>query len=105
LAAAQRELQQVESALGQRLAPVFERYSNAAQQVERFRDRILPKAAETLDLTRQSYELGEISYINLLTVQRTYANNRLAYLDAMETLRLAEIEIRGLLLSGSLLSR
>ncbi len=105
LAAAQRELQQVELALSQRLAPVFERYSNAAEQVERFRNRILPKAVETLELTRQSYELGEISFVNLLTVQRTYANNQLAYLDAMESLRLAEIEIAGLLLSGSLTSR
>lgn len=105
LAAAQRELQQVELHLSQRLAPVFESYSNAAQQVDRFRNRILPKAVETLELTRQSYELGEISFINLLTVQRTYANNQLAYLDAMESLRLAEIEIVGLLLSGSLASR
>jgi cobalt-zinc-cadmium efflux system outer membrane protein len=102
LAAAQRELQQVELGLGQRLAPVFEQYSNAAEQVERFRNRILPKAIETLKLTRQSYELGEISFVNLLTVQRTYANNQLAYVDAMESLRLAEIEIGGLLLSGSL---
>lgn len=105
LAAAQRELQQVEWSLSQRLAPVFERYSNATEQVERYRNRILPKAAETLDLTRQSYELGEISYINLLTVQRTYAHNQIAYLDAIESLRLAEIEITGLLLSGSLDAR
>jgi len=105
LAAAQRELRRIELALGQRLAPVFQRYSNAAEQVDRFRNRILPKAAETLQLTRQSYELGEVSYVNLLTVQHTYANNQLAYLDAMETLRLAEIEISGLLLSGSLEDR
>jgi cobalt-zinc-cadmium efflux system outer membrane protein len=105
LAAAQRELRKIELGLGQRLAPVFERYSNAAAQVDRFRNQILPKAEETLNLTRQSYELGEIGFVNLLTVQRTYANNQLAYLDALESLRLAEIEIAGLLLSGSLESR
>lgn len=105
LAAAQRELQRIELALSQRLAPVFQRYSNAAEQVNRFRNRILPKAEETLNLTRQSYELGEIGFVNLLTVQRTYANNQLSYLDALESLRLAEIEIAGLLLTGSLESR
>ena len=105
LTAAHRELERVEYALAQRLAPVFERYSNAAEQVDRYRNRILPKASETLELTRKTYELGEVSFINLLTVQRTYARNQLAYLDAMESLRLAEIEIAGLLLSGSLESR
>ena len=105
LAAAQRELQQIELSLSQRLAPVFERYSNAAEQVERFRNRILPKTVETLELTRQSYELGEIGFVDLLTVQRTYAQNQLAYLDVLESLRLADIEIAGLLLSGSLASR
>ena len=102
LAAAQRELAQVELSLSQRLAPVFERYSNAAAQVSRYRNRILPRAAQTLELTRQSFEQGEVSFINLLAVQRTFANNQLAYLDALESVRLAEIEIAGLLLSGSL---
>lgn len=105
LAAAQHELQRIERSLAQRLAPIFERYSNAAHQVESFRTRILPRAIETLKLTRQSYELGEISFVNFLTVQRTYAKNQLAYLDAMESLRLAEIEIAGQLLSGSLDAR
>ncbi len=102
LAAAQRELAQIELSLSQRLAPVFERYSNAAAQVNRYRNRILPRAAQTLELTRQSFEQGEVSFINLLAVQRTFANNQLAYLDALESVRLAEIEIAGLLLSGSL---
>ena len=102
LTAARRELGQVELSLKQRLAPVYQRYRNAREQVDRYRNRILPKAAETLELTREIYELGEIDFINLLTVQRTYARNQLAYLDALESLRIAETEISGLLLSGSL---
>jgi cobalt-zinc-cadmium efflux system outer membrane protein len=105
LTAAQRELEKVELGLAQRLAPVFERYSNAAEQVERYRNRILPRSAETLQMSRQSYELGEVDIVNLLTVQRTYANTQLSYLNALESLRLAEVEIDGLLLSGSLTRR
>ncbi len=105
LDAAERELGQVELQLKNRLAPVFERYRNASEQVDRYRDRILPKSAETLELTRETYELGEINFVNLLTVQRTYANNQLAYLDALEMLRVAEAEITGMLLSGSLDNR
>jgi cobalt-zinc-cadmium efflux system outer membrane protein len=105
LVAVHQELGQVELDLQNRLAPVYERYRNARAQVDRYQDRILPKAAETLELTRQTYELGEVSFINLLTVQRTYARNQLAYLDALESLRVAEAEISGLLLSGSLSQR
>jgi cobalt-zinc-cadmium efflux system outer membrane protein len=102
LTAAQRQLEQVSLSLQLRLAPVYLRYLNAREQVDRFEDRILPKSLETLQLTGQQYELGEISYINLLTAQRIHANSQLSYLDALESLRVAEVEIAGLLLSGSL---
>lgn len=105
LTAAERDLGRVELSLKNRLAPVFERYQNAQEQVDRYRTRILPKSVETLELTRETYELGEINFVNLLTVQRTYANNQLAYLDALESQRVAEAEIKGLLLSDSLAGR
>ncbi|MGI9471718.1 MAG: TolC family protein [Rubripirellula sp.] len=101
LGAAQHALSQVELELKHRMAPVFERYRNAQEQAKRYEEKILPKAAETLELTRQTYELGEVSFINLLTVQRTFANTQLAHLDAQEELRIARAEIMGLLLSGS----
>lgn len=53
-------------------------------------------------LTRQSFELGEVDFVYLLRAQSDYANHRLAYLDAIETLRIAHIEIDGMLLSKSL---
>jgi cobalt-zinc-cadmium efflux system outer membrane protein len=105
LIAAERTLGQVEFGLMNRLAPVFERYRNAVEQVQRYQQRILPKSAETLELTRSTYELGEISFISLLTAQRTYASNQIAYLDSLEALRVAHAEIDGMLLSGSLQSR
>lgn len=104
-AAAERALQQLELDLQERLAPVFERYSSARNQVEQYRKTILPTATETLDLMRQSYEAGEIGFINLLTVQRTFSQTNLNYLEALRELRTAEAEIEGLLLSGSLQAR
>ena len=101
LGAAQHALGQVELELQHRLTPVFERYRNAKEQVRRYEDNIIPKAAETLELTRQTFELGEVSFINLLTVQRTFAKTQLAHLNAQEELRVARAEISGMLLSGS----
>ena len=101
-AAAERALEQLELNLQNRLAPVFERYSNALNQVKEYRENILPAAQETLDLSRQLYQAGEAGFINLLTAQRTYSQTNLAYLEALRELRTAAAEIEGLLLSNSL---
>ena len=105
VAAAERGLQQLELSLQNRLAPVYERYANALNQVAKYRTRILPAAKESLDLMRQSYQAGETGYVNLLTAQRTYSQTNLNYLESLRELRAAEAEIEGLLLSGSLESR
>jgi len=105
VAAAERALDQLELALQNRLAPVYERYANALGQVTKYRDRILPAAQESLDLTRQLHKGGETSVINLLIVQRTYSQTNLNYLESLRQLRTSEAEIEGLLLSGSLESR
>lgn len=102
LAAAQKDLERTELRIASQLADTFKRYSIAADQVERYQSKILPKTEEMLDLTRQSFELGEVGYINLLAVQRAYANHQLAYLDALEILKMTHIEIDGMLLSESL---
>jgi cobalt-zinc-cadmium efflux system outer membrane protein len=105
VAAAQQAIAQLELDLQQRLAPVFERFLNAQQQALKYRDSILPTAEESLKLTRHMYEAGEINYTGLLTVQRTFALANRDYLDAVLRLRLAEAELGGMLLSGSLQSR
>lgn len=105
VAAAQRAFSQLELDLQQRLAPVFERFLNAQQLVLGYRDSILPTAEESLKLTRQMYEAGETNYTGLLTVQRTFTNANREYLDAVLKLRLAEAELNGLLLTGSLQQR
>lgn len=102
LAAAQQAVAQLELSLQQRLAPVYERYRNARNQVERYRTAILPAAEETLSLTRELYDVGQTNFVALLVAQRTYSQTNVAYLDALRELRVAEAEIEGLLLTGSL---
>ena len=102
LMAARQQLSETELSLQQRLAPIFELYANARHQVDRYRQLILPTAEESLLLSRQTYAAGETNYTSLLTAQRTYSQTRLNYLDALKVLRIAEAEIEGLLLRGSL---
>jgi cobalt-zinc-cadmium efflux system outer membrane protein len=102
VAAAQQAISQVQLDLQQRLAPVFEGYANARQQVSRYRQSILPIAQETLGLAHQTYMAGETNFNDLLSAQRTYTNVNRDYLDAVLRLRTAEAQIDGLLLTGSL---
>jgi cobalt-zinc-cadmium efflux system outer membrane protein len=102
ISAAERALQQLELGLQARLAPVFERYANARNQVERYRAAILPAAQESLELNRKMYEAGETGFLALLTAQRTFSQTNLNFLQAMQELREAEMEIEGLLLRDSL---
>jgi len=102
ITAAQRALDQLRLAIQNRLAPAFERYQNARYQVDRYRQSIIPAATESLDLMRRSYEAGESSFVSLLVAQRTYFQTNIKYLEAVEALRVAEAEINGQLLMGSL---
>jgi outer membrane protein, heavy metal efflux system len=105
VAAAERALDQLELSLENRLAPVFERYSNALGQVNKYRGQLLPAAQQSLDLVRRLYQAGETPYLNLLTAQRSFSQTNVNYLESLRELRAAEAEIDGLLLSGSLESR
>jgi cobalt-zinc-cadmium efflux system outer membrane protein len=98
--AARQALNELELNLQRRLAETFERYANARSQVERYRQEILPAADESLELTRTLYSSGETNYTTLLTSQRTFSQTHLNYLDAVLNLRVAEVEIEGLLCGG-----
>ena len=71
-------------------------------QASRYRDVILPKSEESLQLVTKGYEVGELPFLNLLTAQRTYFQTSLQYLDVLREAWAADVEIKGLLLSGSL---
>ena len=86
----------------QRLAAVFEQYTNARYQVEKYSRDILPNAQASLESGQSGYRQGEYNYLFLLTAQRTYFQTNLTYLDALRELRAAATAIEGNLLSGSL---
>ena len=102
LAAADRNVERTELSLHKRLAERFQRYSIARNQVEKYRQDILPDAKTTLDLMSKGYQQGEFGYLEMLTAQRTFFQSNLAYLESLRQLRSAAAEIDGLLLGNSL---
>ncbi|RMF40852.1 MAG: TolC family protein [Planctomycetota bacterium] len=101
---AQQRFDRIQLDLQQRLAVEFQTYANARNQVQQFGgpDGILSKSEQSMELLRSGYEAGEFSLIELLTAQQIYIQNHLSYLDALESMAVAAVRIRGMLLHGSL---
>jgi cobalt-zinc-cadmium efflux system outer membrane protein len=86
LAAAQRQYESLLLELRERLAGAFRDYAAAQASVDAYRTGILDRSHENLQLVRQAFESGEASYLELLTVQRTYFDANLDYLVALRRL-------------------
>lgn len=92
------QLQAVQQQLRRERATALQRYRAAADQVARYRERILPKAAEALHLVQTGFEQGKFNFIDLVDTQRTTAEARLAYQQKLLELNVAQAELEALLL-------
>ncbi|HHT9106947.1 MAG TPA: TolC family protein, partial [Candidatus Wujingus californicus] len=72
----------------------FNSYNVERRRVVEFRDKILPRAEESLKLIERGYKEGEFNYIDLLDAQRTWAETRISYIESLKSLNLfiADIE-------------
>jgi outer membrane protein, heavy metal efflux system len=99
LAWAQHEVRRVELSLVERLALAFQRYQAASRRAEAYEREVLRDAAESLRLVRLGYERGDpkYDYTTVLQAQRTLAQARLAYVQALGEYWRSAAEIAGLL--------
>ncbi len=91
---ARSEDQSVHNELLLQLKKNFNSYHVERKRVVEFRDRILPRAEESLTLMEKGYQEGEFDYLDLLDAQRTWAETRISYIDSLKNLNLliADIE-------------
>jgi cobalt-zinc-cadmium efflux system outer membrane protein len=90
------DLTAVEQQLIRELSVVEARLCAAAEQVEAYRARILPKAEEALRLVRGGFEAGKFGFVDLVDIQRTLAQSRLAYYEKLSELNVAQAELEAL---------
>lgn len=96
LAAAEAEVAEIELALRRDWRRADQRYRAALAQVESYRDRILPKSAQALELVQGGFEQGKFGLIDLLDTQRTAAKARLEYQRKLLELNVAQAELEAL---------
>jgi outer membrane protein, heavy metal efflux system len=104
LAKAEQERRAAELRVRTDLGSAHRRASAAFQQAERLRAEILPRAEQALRESRESYQRGRFSYLEVLDAERTLFELREQSLEALEAYdaALAEIErLTGEAVSGA----
>lgn len=98
---ASAEIQRLEGAIASRLAEVARDYDTAAAAVRKYEGEILPKAEETIRLAEKAYQAGEYTFIEILTVRKTYFDANLKHLAARMQLAQAQVRVDGFMLTGA----
>ena len=98
--AAKRRLDAVELRLTQQLATTFQQYESAQAKAETYRTGILQRAEENMNLVKQAFASGEASFLDLLTVQRTYFESNLDYLRTLQDVNKSVQLLGGMMLSS-----
>ncbi|MBT4865709.1 MAG: TolC family protein [Planctomycetaceae bacterium] len=103
--AANNEVERIELDLQDRLAVVYRQFANSRQQVDRYSQKMVPRAKQSLELVTDGYDKGQVNYLTMLTAQQTYVQVSLSYLASLRELRTSTAVIEGQLLTGSLSGR
>lgn len=99
---ATHEVKRIEMAIKSRLARAAQEYDSALAAVRKYEGQILPDAQNTLDLSEQSYEAGQLDFLQVLIVRKTFFDARIQSIQAQGDLAQAQSKIDGLLLTGGL---
>lgn len=97
-----RDSERLQLQLRDELAVAFRNFQQAKYQVERYETEILDNARESLRLTEEVYEVGEVNFLRVLTARRSYFETSLRYVDALIALRQANVVLEGFVLTGGL---
>lgn len=97
-----QELARLKLAIRGRLIDAGRNYDIAAAQVRRYQEEILPNAQEALTLSEQAFRAGELEFVQVLLVRRTFFDANLELVQAQSDFAQSQSLVDGLLLSGSL---
>ena len=101
-ARSQAEVTRVQLDLRRRLSDAFARYEMSRDEVENFRDLVVPKARKAAELYEEQFKARRAAYPQVLVTRRTVFQLSEEYNQALVKFRRAEVEVRGLLLIDGL---
>jgi cobalt-zinc-cadmium efflux system outer membrane protein len=99
---AAENVRRIELAIQSRLARAAQEFESANASVRTYEQEIMPQVEESLKLSEQAYQAGEIAFLQALVVRRNYYESRIRFIQAQGRLAQANAKIEGLLLTGGL---
>ncbi len=99
---AQREVQRVQLVLRERAAALLQNYVTSRATVEKYRNRMIPRARKAYELYLKSYGGMAAAYPQVLISQRTLFQLQTDYIAALENLWGNSIALKGFLLTDGL---
>jgi len=99
---AQQEVQRVQLVLRERAAALLQNYVTSRSTVERYRDRMIPRARKAYELYSKNYSGMAAAYPQVLIAQRTLFQLQTDYITALDNLWANSIALKGFLLTDGL---
>lgn len=93
-----QEVSRVENALIDQIANSHRVYTAAVARAERYRTQIIPRAEETLKLSRDAFKGGQFEYLRVLQAQRALTESKLEWNKSLTEAWKAAAEMSGPLL-------
>ncbi len=98
--AVQAECDEVFRKLQLELASFLALFNGAEQQVELIKTKLLPKAEQAYELSREGYDIGRFSWIELIAAQQNLSDIRIRYIETLREAHLAYAQISKFMKEG-----
>ena len=99
---ATQEVRRIQQSIRSRLARTAQEFGSAMKSVRKYQDEIIPQAKNSLDLSEEAYRAGELDFLQVLIVRRTYFESSIRLIRSKGHLAQAASKLDGMLLTGGL---
>jgi len=99
---ATQEVKRIEQSIQSRLARQAQVFESAMRAVRKYEEEIIPQVNRSLELSEEAYRAGELDFLQVLVVRRSFYESSIRLIEAKGQLAQATAMIDGLLLTGGL---
>ncbi|WP_231753134.1 TolC family protein [Rosistilla carotiformis] len=97
-----QNVQRVEQSIRSRLARTAQEFDATMATVKKYEEQIIPQATKSLELSEEGYKAGELEFLQVLIVRRSFYDSMIRFIEAKGQLAQANAKVDGLLLTGGL---
>ncbi|TWT50752.1 Cobalt-zinc-cadmium resistance protein CzcC precursor [Rubripirellula amarantea] len=95
-------VKRIEQGIKSRLARAAQEFDASIETVRTYENEIIPQAKKSLELSEEAYQAGELDFLQVLIVRRSYYESTVRFIEAKGQLAQASAKVDGLLLTGGL---